>query len=268
MFKREDIKAGYLLRCTQLKEGRVFNMTVIPCKCTEPSPFWFGTVSATKEGDLAACNPGKDWVPLSGFDSRLIHANAYRIDEIWGPASPMRLMDNDTVGRNRLWLRDDTKRMTLEEIEKALGHKVKIVKAGETNPNLFKKSSMYAGMVVQLRDGSRRMVVPSGEGLLLVGEPTKVPGMFITKDTHSVTRLSNYVDGLTHAGDRWGPINNKDIVKVWDRIPGAAYVDNAFNTMPAGRKLLWERDDTKRMTLEEIGKVLGHKVEVVEAVKS
>lgn len=38
MFNLSDIKAGYLLRCTQLKEGRVFNMTVIPCRRTPLLP--------------------------------------------------------------------------------------------------------------------------------------------------------------------------------------------------------------------------------------
>jgi hypothetical protein len=264
MFKREDIKAGYLLRCTQLKEGRVFNMTVIPCKRSAPPLFWFDNTIQTKDGDLACCNPGKDWVPLTGFDSHLIHANTYRIDEIWGPAAPMRLMDNTTEGRERLWLRDDTKRMTLEEIEKALGHKVKVVKAGETAPDLFKKSSMYAGMVVELRDRSKRLVVSSDEGLLLVGEPANVLGTMTPRYARPYARLSDYIDGLARGKEGR---HNADIVKVWDRIPGVRYVDDAFNTSTVNRKLLWERDDTKRMTLEEIGKALGHKVEVVATAK-
>lgn len=262
MFKREDIKAGYLLRCTQLKEGRVFNMTVIPCRRTAPPLLWF-EAPETKDGDLACCNPGKDWVPLSGFGSDLIHANTYRIDEIWGPAAPMRLMDNNTIGRERLWLRDDTKRMTLEEIEKALGHKVKVVKAGETAPDLFKKSSMYAGMVVQLREGSMRLVVPSDEGLLLVGEPARVTGTTL-KNTRPFMRLSDYIDGLTRKREGTTPA---DVMKVWDRIPDTLYIDDAFTTNTDHRRLIWERDDTKRMTLEEIGKVLGHKVEVVATAK-
>ncbi|MBO5917242.1 MAG: hypothetical protein J6Q14_00540 [Oscillospiraceae bacterium] len=262
MFKLSDIKAGYLLRCTQLKEGRVFNMTVIPCRRGLPLPLAIFDAIQTKDGDLAGCNPGKDWVPLAGFGSDLIHANTYRIDEVWGHASPMRLMDNTTEGRERLWQRDDTKRMTLTEIEKALGYKVKVVKAGEPVPGLFKKSSMYAGMVVELREGSKRLVVPSGEGLLLVGEPARVLGTVATY-RRPVLRLADYIDGLTRKREGTEPT---DIVKVWDRIPYACHVDNAFTTNTEVRKLLWQRDDTKRMTVEEIGKALGHKVEVVECV--
>jgi hypothetical protein len=263
MFKREDIKAGYLLRCTQLKEGRTFNMTVIPCRRNMPLPIFFKNFIQTEDGDLAACNPGKDWVPLSGFGSDLIHANTYRIDEVWGHTAPMRLMDNTTEGRERLWQRDDMKRMTLAEIEEALGYKVKIVKAGDPAPALFKKSSMYAGMVVELREGSKRLVVPSNEGLLLVGEPAPVPGHTWERPVRPFMRLSDYIDGLTRKREGTTPT---DIVKVWDRIPSVGYVDDAFTTKTANRRLVWQRDDTKRMTLEEIGKVLGHKVEVVECV--
>lgn len=263
MFNLSDIKAGYLLRCTQLKEGRVFNMTVIPCQRSLPIPFAIFDIIRTKDGDLAACNPGKDWVPLSGFGSDLIHANTYRIDEVWGCAAPMRLMDNTTEGRERLWQRDDTKRMTLEEIEKALGYKVKVVKAGDPAPGLFKKSSMYAGMVVELREGGKRLVVPSDEGLLLVGNPAAVAGRTWDKYVRPVLRLSDYIDGLTRKREGATPT---DIVKVWDRIPNVSRVNDAFTTNTANRKLVWERDDTKRMTLEEIGKALGHKVEVVKRV--
>lgn len=262
MFNLSDIKAGYLLRCTQLKEGRTFNMTVIPCRRNMPLPIFFENFIQTEDGDLAACNPGKDWVPLSGFGSDLIHANTYRIDEVWGHTAPMRLMDNTTEGRERLWQRDDTKRMTQAEIEEALGYKVKIVKAGDPAPALFKKSSMYAGMVVELREGSKRLVVPSGEGLLLVGEPVWSP-VRPNKFTRTWLRLSDYIDGLTRKREGTTPT---DIVKVWDRIPNVTHVDDAFTTNTANRKLVWERDDTKRMTLEEIGKVLGHKVEVVAYV--
>ena len=264
MFKREDIKAGYLLCCTNLKTGLKFNMTVIPCQGI--APLFDPLNLATKDGALACCNKGRDWAPLAGFDSNLVHAKTYRIDEVWGYASPMRLMDNNTEGRERLWQRDDTKRMTLEEIEKALGHPVKIVKAGDPAPDLFKKSSMYAGMVVQLRNGEKRVVVPSGEGLLLVGDPRPVPVQFSPNaPARVVDRLADYMDGLTYSRFTVND-TGKDIVKIWDRIPYCGYVNDAFTTNTAHRKLLWERDDTKRMTLEEIGKVLGHKVEVVERV--
>jgi hypothetical protein len=266
MFNLSDIKAGYLLRCTQLKEGRTFNLTVIPCRRNMPLPMFIKGFIQTEDGDLAACNPGKDWVPLSGFGSDLIHANTYRIDEVWGHTAPMRLMDNTTEGRERLWQRDDMKRMTLAEIEKALGYKVKVVKAGDPAPALFKKSSMYAGMVVELREGSKRLVVPSGEGLLLVGEPAqRRPGCAWDRPVRPVLRLSEYIDGLTREREGTTPT---DIVKDWDRISTIHYVDDAFTTSTQGRTLLWERDDTKRMTLEEIGKVLGHEVEVVKCVTS
>lgn len=259
MFKREDIKAGYLLACTDLDGGRKFNMTVIPTRSCFPF---------AKDGVLACCNKGMDWLPLSGFGSDLTHGGRYRVDEVYGYTSPMRLMDNVTTDRERLWQRDDTKRMTLEEIEKALGHKVKIVKAGDPDPNLFKKSNMYAGMVVQMRGGNKYLVVPSDEGLLLVGDPVPVftaPAVFgITKTHTPVFPLSNYLDGLVQESGVGG--KDTDIVRIWDRIPGRDHVEEASTTSTEHRRLVWKRDDTKRMTLEGIAKALGHKVEVVETV--
>ena len=258
MFKREDIKAGYLLRCTHLKEGRQFNMTVAPCLRSSAPMFWLGDMAATKDGDLACCNKGMDWLPLSGFDNNLVHANTYRVDEVWGYASPMRLMDNTTEGRERLWQRDETKRMTLEEIETALGHKVKIVQAGEPvpGPSRFKKSSLCAGQVVQLRKGEKRVVVPTESGLVLANGCGKAVTFY--------NQLKEYRDDLTHIKTA---AKDLDIMKVWSRTVSLNNLANTFTATDEGRKLLWERDETKRMTLEEIAKVLGYKVEVVQKVQ-
>ena len=257
MFKREDIKAGYLLRCTHLKEGRKFNMTVIPCRRSMPAVMAFFDTIGTKEGDLACCNKGTDWLPLSSFDHNLTHAGTYRVDEVWGYAAPMRLMDNTTEGRERLWQRDETKRMTMEEIEKALGYKVKVVKAGDVMPerNLFKKSSLCAGQVVQLRNAERRVVVPTEDGLVLANGCGKAVTFY--------NRLKEYRDDLTHIKTS---AKDLDIMKVWSRTVSLNHIANTFTATDEGRKLIWERDETKRMTLEEIGKALGYKVEVVERV--
>lgn len=257
MFKIEDIKAGYLLVCTNLREGRSYNMTVIPCH---------GTVGLLnyEEGQLACCAKGHDWAPLCTFAPDLTCHGVIRIDAVYGRTSPQYLMDASTVGRELLWKRDDTKRMTLEEIEKALGHKVKIVKAGDPDPNLFKKSNLYAGMVVQTRSGRKCLVVPTDEGLLLVGDPVTMALYAHNKTVTPTCPLSEYLDGLvleSGVGEK-----NTDIVRIWGRVPGQAYAMEANTTDTTHRSLVWKRDDTKRMTLEEIAKALGHKVEVVETV--
>lgn len=50
-----------------------------------------------------------------------------QIDEVWGPAYLGYSMSYDTTTRARLWIRNETRRMTLAEVEKALGYPVLIV---------------------------------------------------------------------------------------------------------------------------------------------
>lgn len=253
IFNRDDIKAGYLLRCTDLRKdqnGRQFNMTVVP-----------GSVLCNP-GALVCCNPGHDWAPLASFDRvTLTHANTYRIDEVWSYTTPARAMDNATEGRARLWQR--RKQMTLAEVQKELGYLVKIVEKGEADkPAGFKKSSMTAGMVVQLRDESRRMVMPSEDGLLLVGETVPVCGEGVGS-MRRVKPLSDYADDLhSICKDDSGA----DIVQVWSRIQHRGHIDDAFTTSTVHRKKIWERDEVKRMTREEIEKALGYPVEIVPTV--
>lgn len=250
IFNRDDIKAGYLLRCTDLRmgqNGRQFNMTVVP-----------GSVLAAP-GALACCNPGKDWAPLGNFDrASLIHSNAYRIDEVWGYTTPQRVMDNATEGRARLWRR--IKQMTLAEIQKELGYLVKIVEEGKDDkPAGFKKSSMTAGMVVQLRDESRRMVMPSEDGLLLVGDIVPVCGEGVGS-MRRVKPLSDYAGDLRSICK---DDSSADIVQVWSRVQHSGHIEDAFTTSTIHRKKIWERDEVKRMTREEIEKALGYPVEIV-----
>ena len=253
IFNRDDIKAGYLLRCTDLskdQKGRQFNMTVVP-----------GNVLGVPDM-LTACNPGQDWTPVGNFDrASLIHANTYRIDEVWGQTTPARVMDNATEGRARLWRR--IKQMTLAEIQKELGYLVKIVEKGEADkPAGFKKSSMTAGMVVQLRDESCRMVMPSEDGLLLVGETVPVCGEGVGS-MRRVKPLSDYADDLRSLCK---DDSSADIVQVWSRIQHRGHIDDAFTTSTVHRKKIWERDEVKRMTREEIEKALGYPVEIVPTV--
>lgn len=241
IFNRDDIKAGYLLRCTDLRKdqnGRQFNMTVVPSSVLY------------NHGALACCNPGHDWAPLSSFNcATLIHANTYRIDEVWCYATPARAMDNSTEGRVRLWRR--RKRMTLAEIQKELGYLVKIVEEGKDDKATgFKKSSLTAGMVVKLRDGTHRLVLPSEKGMLLA----------VTSGAVGCTAVAKYNADLTYPERA-----DLDIVKIWGRVLSEAHVAYAFTAESIHRRCIWERDEVKRMTREEIEKALGYPVEIVPA---
>ena len=259
IFKREEIKAGYLLCIEDQESGRKFNVTVVPA--AGYSPGLYGTLVGLKPfapGDLAFANPGKDWGPLSNFNDKLEgRGNCWRINAVYGYAPTQHVMDNTIEGRTLLWRRYLPKLLTRAEIEDALGHPVVIIKEGENRkPIDFKKSGLQPGMVVELRDGSKRLVTPTEEGLALC-----VPSY------SGAMPLSTYAD--TDEGPNrsrvYANAEATDIVKVWGRVNSVAASHLANTVDTTRRHLLWERDEAKRMTMKEIEKVLGCPVVLVEA---
>ena len=262
IFKREEIMAGYLLCVEDQKDGRKFNMTVVPAKSKDMGPAGplFAILAGVKPlapGDLACANPGKDWCPLSGFDDKLEgEGTHWRINAVYGYTTPQHLMDNTIEDRRLLWRRYLPKLLTPAEIEKALGYPVVIIKEGENRkPAGFKKSSIQPGMVVERRDGAKRLVVSSEDGLVLY-----LPSSNIEE------RLDTYTDtdGVPNRSRVYANAEAADIVKVWSR-PSACAVSAYVTTDTTRRSLLWERDEAKRMTMKEIEKVLGCPVVLVEA---
>lgn len=264
IFKREDIKAGYLLCIENQKDGRKFNMTAIPAKSGLPSfTGLFVTITTgiqpPESGDLVCANHGEDWYPLSAFDDKLESENGlWRINAVYGYAPTWHAMANTIEGRDLLWRRYLPKLLTPAEIEKALGYPVVIIREGENRkPVGFEKSSLQPGMVVERRDGSKRLVVPTEKGLVLYLPPCS-----------TVMSLGIYVD--TAEGPTcprlYANAEAADIVKVWGRVECITDAKEANTVNTAHRRLLWERDEAKRMTMKEIEKALGYPVVLVEAV--
>lgn len=252
IFKKADIKAGYLLR---VKNGdKEFNMTVAPTKAyTAPfiAHLILGEVD-TAAGDLACC--GADhWWPVKYFNDDLETRTGDQVVAVYGYTTVGSVLDNSTRNRELLWERDAPKRMTLEEIEKALGYQVKVVETGDTAPVMFKKSNMCAGMVVQLRNGEKRVVVPTENGLVLANGCGRCVTVY--------NPLKSYRDDLTFLETN---ATHLDVVKVWGRVVDNRDLAFTFSATDEGRDLLWERDEPKRMTLEEVEKTLGYPVEIVE----
>lgn len=108
VFKREDIKAGYLLKVKDRKqEGREFNMTVIPCRGIEAPPLLavlLGTeFSGREDGELACCGGGEFW-PMDAFDEELTaNSGRFRVLAVYGETAPRFLLDNDIRERRLLW---------------------------------------------------------------------------------------------------------------------------------------------------------------------
>ena len=117
IFKKSDIKAGYLLVVKDIDSGEVFNMTVVP-------GLSFG------EEKLGVCCPDKHWWSLDTFDDDLqyVLVSSCEVQAVYGYAFNRLLLANTTEDRELLWKREpDAKKMTVAEIAKALGYPVEIV---------------------------------------------------------------------------------------------------------------------------------------------
>ena len=263
MFDKKNLKPGYLVRCTALKDmehvakGERFYALVTHARSLYSEFF------TVKESEfLGVCNPTKWWAPLSSLDpATMTWPDNVQIDEVWGPAYLGYSMSSDTTTRDRLWIRNETRRMTLAEVEKALGYTVKIVDGTETKDKKrpFGKSQLHPGMVVECRDGTKWVVAPSKEGLFLAGAPVNSPVV-------PCMLLSKYPDELKYVEPRdpFNPKSNcRDIMKVWDVVTSTNYAKYAFTNNTTFRRLVWVRDERKPMTVEEIGKALGYPVLIV-----
>lgn len=138
MFKKSDIKAGYLLRIAPA-EGDPYNVTVAPARASYPFARWFASLMGTNDvfcgddGELACCGCHDDrtfWLPINLFDDNLEDDEGNKVIAVYGYAYPKNLMNNSTEFRELLWTREEKPEpveMTLEEIAAELGHPVKIV---------------------------------------------------------------------------------------------------------------------------------------------
>lgn len=125
MFKKDDIKPGYLARFTCTKDnpvydvGETFYATAFTCRDSFNQE---KVVLVAKSGDKSA----SIGIRASELPDTL-ETGHFRLDAVFGPTLPHMAYRNDTSGRVLLWKRETAKRMTLEEVEKALGHPVELV---------------------------------------------------------------------------------------------------------------------------------------------
>lgn len=106
------------------------------------------------------------------------------------------------------------------------------------------KSTLKPGYVCVTRNGHYLMVLPTEDGLCLCG------------DDHGP--LSGWNSDLT-----FNPCGTSklDIMKVYGL---SKYPRFACDRSSDGRKLIWERKETKKMTVKEICDALGYDVEIVK----
>ena len=118
----------------------------------------------------------------------------------------------------------------------------------------MKKKDLKVGYLVELRNGKRYLVMP-------VNGDDGVDLELVTKD--SVRPLDWYDDNLVCTRTSFSCTYTKkemDIMKVYGLVDWPLY---ALRPDTNDRKLLWERKETKKMTVAEIENILGYKIEVV-----
>lgn len=111
MFKKEDIKPGYLL---EIEKGFEKYLAI---------------VTYGDEGHL--CYSSKHtWAPISDLSDDLYNSflKSSKVTKVYGYAPNCYAYMLDTYRRPLLWERREPKEMTVADIEKLLGYPVKIVK--------------------------------------------------------------------------------------------------------------------------------------------
>lgn len=141
------------------------------------------------------------------------------------------------------------------------------IRGGITMEKTFTKKDLRSGYVVEFKNGIQRLVTRTGMFTQILANPE-------TGDWNYLQ--SGWNDDLTAHDDRYRKMCDSecdlpklyperfDIVKVWGLIKSTDKYDKVFTTNIAGRDLLWEREpEAKKLTVDEISKLLGYKVEVV-----
>lgn len=104
--------------------------------------------------------------------------------------------------------------------------------------NNFSKINIKAGYVLEFQNGSLAIITYNAD------------------------------DELCYAGDHvWGNVSDlnkfcgsKEVIAVYGRCK---YNSNSYKPTKDGRLCLWKRVEPKKMTLEEIEKLLGYEIEII-----
>jgi len=124
----------------------------------------------------------------------------------------------------------------------------------------FKKKDLRSGYVVECRSGKRLLVARAGMFTQILVFPEGNWWGYLKSGWTDILTYNTYA---AHCGAYKGPHPN-DIMKVWGLIDNTEHYDEVFTTKVEHRKLLWSREpEAKKMTVDEISKLLGYKVEIV-----
>ena len=108
----------------------------------------------------------------------------------------------------------------------------------------MKKSDLKTGMLAESRNGRYYLI------LVIDGET-------VFANTTRKTSSDAYREDLTNKHD-----SSFDIMRVYG--PHGKTIDELISTPTIYRNLIWQREEPKEMTIEEIQDKLGYKIKVVE----
>jgi hypothetical protein len=130
----------------------------------------------------------------------------------------------------------------------------------------FAKKDLRSGYVVEFRNGTRRLVARAGGFTQILVNPVSGEWNYL---------VSRWRDDLTCNDDTYATLcanecacpqvnpRDYDIVKVWGLNTKTAGYKYTLTADTECRDLLWERKAAKKMTVDEVSKLLGYEVEIV-----
>ena len=138
--------------------------------------------------------------------------------------------------------------------------KEKEMKSARTEQK-FTRDDLKPGYIIMLRNGTLLSIQMVGKETLIA-----TAGM----DDPNWRYLSNGWDSQLNSTERGGKTfpsivydKTKDIVAVYGYVQGTINYSRCGEISSCHRPLLWSRYEAKKMTVEEIEKALGYKVEIV-----
>lgn len=116
--------------------------------------------------------------------------------------------------------------------------------------NQFTKDDLKVGYVVKTRACGMYMIMPANDDSLIM-----------VREDRRGEPVNNYLPNLTHnLSSRFDCVQTLDIMEVYGH-PALKY--HALEISTEYRPLLWKREEPKEMTLEEVEKILGYSIKIV-----
>lgn len=129
----------------------------------------------------------------------------------------------------------------------------------KNNEQKFTRDDLKPGHIIKLRNGKYYSIQ-------MAGNETRIATDGVSDWKYLTQGWNMYLDSTTHGGRTYPAITydkTKDIMAVYGHVQGTENYAQCGYISPDHRPRLWYRQEAKKMTVEEIEKELGYKVEIV-----